>query len=188
MGFQQSRVDLDLWYRDAGDHYEYIAVYVDDVLVFSRRACEIMTELQSKYPMKGVGRPEIYLGGNIGYHSPMNVLYMSAEKYTTDSIKKLEDLFEGELRKQNSPMQSDYHPELDTSAYLGEEDHARYRMLVGSAQWAISLGRFDIAYAVSTLARYSALPREGHLQAMICLLYTSPSPRDLSTSRMPSSA
>ena len=26
------------------------------------------------------------------------------------------------------------------------------------------------------------------LQAMICLLYTSPSPRDLSTSRMPSSA
>ena len=28
----------------------------------------------------------------------------------------------------------------------------------------------------------------GHVQAGICLLYTSPSPRDLSTSRMPSSA
>ena len=47
MGFQQSQVDLDLWYRDAGDHYKYIAVYVNDVLVFSRRAREIMTELQS---------------------------------------------------------------------------------------------------------------------------------------------
>ena len=28
----------------------------------------------------------------------------------------------------------------------------------------------------------------GQLQIMACLLYTSPSPRDLSTSRMPSSA
>ena len=92
---------------------------------------------------------------------------MSAEKYTTDLLKKLEDMFEGSLRKRNSPMQSEYHPELDTSEYLGEEAHAKYRMLVGSAQWAISLGRFDIAYAVSTLARYSALPREGHLQAML---------------------
>ena len=33
------------------------------------------------------------------------------------------------------------------------------------------------------------LPREGKLNdGDICLLYTSPSPRDLSTSRMPSSA
>ena len=31
-------------------------------------------------------------------------------------------------------------------------------------------------------------PMEGDLQGIICLLYTSPSPRDLSTSRMPSSA
>ena len=36
-------------------------------------------------------------------------------------------------------------------------------------------------------------PKEGvfdftHLHRMLCLLYTSPSPRDLSTSRMPSSA
>ena len=30
--------------------------------------------------------------------------------------------------------------------------------------------------------------KEVTLQIMICLLYTSPSPRDLSTSRMPSSA
>jgi len=33
-----------------------------------------------------------------------------------------------------------------------------------------------------------ARSREGQLQVEFCLLYTSPSPRDLSTSRMPSSA
>ena len=40
--------------------------------------------------------------------------------------------------------------------------------------------------------RVTAVPQAGAarkmLQTMACLLYTSPSPRDLSTSRMPSSA
>ena len=35
---------------------------------------------------------------------------------------------------------------------------------------------------------FSALPHKASAEACICLLYTSPSPRDLSTSRMPSSA
>ena len=40
-------------------------------------------------------------------------------------------------------------------------------MLIGSAQWAIILGRLDIMQAVQCLARYSAAPREGHLQRML---------------------
>ena len=39
-------------------------------------------------------------------------------------------------------------------------------MLTGSAQWAITLGRFDIHYATSTLSRYNMCPREGHFIAM----------------------
>jgi hypothetical protein len=40
-------------------------------------------------------------------------------------------------------------------------------MLVGSAQWAVTLGRFDIQYATNTLARYNTKPREGHLKRML---------------------
>ena len=40
-------------------------------------------------------------------------------------------------------------------------------MLVGSANWCITLGRFDIHYAVSTLGRYSAAPKEGHMKVML---------------------
>ena len=36
IGFKQSRADPDLWMRDADTHYEYIAVYSDDLLVFSQ--------------------------------------------------------------------------------------------------------------------------------------------------------
>ena len=32
------------------------------------------------------------------------------------------------------------------------------------AQWAVTIGRLDIAYAVSSLSRFNANPREGHLE------------------------
>ena len=32
MGFTPSKAESDIWMRDAGDHYEYIAVYVDDLI------------------------------------------------------------------------------------------------------------------------------------------------------------
>ena len=36
MGFKPSKADYDLWMKPMGDHYEYIARYVDDVIVFSK--------------------------------------------------------------------------------------------------------------------------------------------------------
>ena len=42
---------------------------------------------------------------------------------------------------------------------------SKYRSLIESANWIVALGRFDIAYATSTLARYSAMPRIGHYKA-----------------------
>lgn len=37
-------------------------------------------------------------------------------------------------------------------------------MLIGSAQWAVTLGRYDIQYATNTLARYASMPRKGHYE------------------------
>ena len=41
--------------------------------------------------------------------------------------------------------------------------------MIGSANWILTLGRFDIANTLSTLSKYSMAPREGHFQAMIRL-------------------
>ena len=35
LGFNPSKADPDLWYRDKGDHYEYVATYIDDLLIAS---------------------------------------------------------------------------------------------------------------------------------------------------------
>jgi hypothetical protein len=42
---------------------------------------------------------------------------------------------------------------------------SRYRGIIGSRNWAVILGRFDVMYATNTLARFSMAPRLGHLEA-----------------------
>jgi hypothetical protein len=58
MGFKPSRTDLDLWYRREGNYYEYIATYVDDILVFSKSPMKLIEEIKKDYILKGVGIPE----------------------------------------------------------------------------------------------------------------------------------
>ena len=41
------------------------------------------------------------------------------------------------------------HPELDNSPLANAEEHTKFRSLVGCANWSVTLGRFDIAYAVN---------------------------------------
>ena len=53
------------------------------------------------------------------------------------------------------------------SALLNSEMHTRYQSMIGSLNWLITIGRFDIQFAVPTLARYSHAPRAGHLQALM---------------------
>ena len=40
-------------------------------------------------------------------------------------------------------------------------------MIIGSLMWAVTLGRFDVQYAVVTLTSYNTIPREGHLKAAL---------------------
>ena len=65
------------------------------------------------------------------------------------------------------PLEEGYHPDLDKSNLLVVDEISKYRMLVGCANWAVTLGQFDVHYAVSTMGRYNAAPREGHQQAML---------------------
>ena len=64
------------------------------------------------------------------------------------------------------PFHEDYHAELDESNLVPPEKISLYQSLLGSVNWIITLGRFDISYAINTLSRYSMAPREGHMKAM----------------------
>jgi hypothetical protein len=42
-------------------------------------------------------------------------------------------------------LESNDHPEIDSSEFLGEDDIQKYQSLIGAMQWAISIGCLDTA-------------------------------------------
>jgi hypothetical protein len=167
--------DADLWLREQQDHYEYIATYVDDLLVFSRNPLAIIEELKKDYVLKGVGIPEYYLGGNVETLDETwgdITTALSARTYIKNVVEKFEQMFSQSsdkpftFRQFSTPMADAYHPETDDSPLLDPKSSSQFRALVGSANWIITLGRFDIAYAIQAMSRFNMAPRVGHLTAM----------------------
>ena len=56
--------------------------------------------------------------------------------------------------KMYSPLEKGDHPELDDSELLDAEGIQQYQSLIGSLQWAISLGRFDIATSAMSTSSF----------------------------------
>jgi hypothetical protein len=171
MGYRPSKADSDFWIKDCGTHYEYIATYVDDVLAFGKNPMATIDELKNDYILKGVGRPEYYLGGNVFELDMAWAKYgvstaTSAKTYIENVVKKYETMLKEEFKKCKTPMDQGYHPELDESDLLDPKQVTLFRGLVGSANWAITLGRYDVHYATNALSRFSMMPRVGHLTAM----------------------
>ena len=166
-GFQPSLSDSDLWYRDAGDCYEYVCVYVDDLAAVMKNPAEFFRRLEDPeihgYSLKGVGPPEYHLGGNFG-RDPDGTLWWGSKTYVEKMLANYERQFGSLPKKQNVPMDDGDHPEMDTSDIVSEADRTLYMSLVGAMQWAVTLGRFDIGYATMVLSRFRAEPRIGHLE------------------------
>lgn len=167
MGFKQCLADADLWMREQEDHYEYICVYVDDLMVIMKHPTKFFDILinEYKYKLKGVGEPQYHLGGNFG-RDPDGVLYWSARTYIDKSLGNYERLFGALPKKMGSPMEKGDSPELDQTPELQPQQAKIYMSLIGQLQWCITLGRYDIAVGVATLSRFRACPRDGHLKRL----------------------
>jgi len=172
INFTPSRADMDIWMRKNGDLWEYIAVYVDDLIVIAKDVMAVLTEVKTKgkFDLKGVGKPEYYLGGDIYPSEDPNSLIktaMSAKTYLKNICDKIERVFGTTLRNYNTPLEAGYHPELDDSELLDDDDTTKYRMLTGSLNWAVTIGRVDVMFAATTMARYNHAPRFGHMKVML---------------------
>ena len=90
---------------------------------------------------------------------------LSAKTYIQNTVAKFEKDLQHSLRVSKIPMTEGLHPELDDTPLLDASLTTKFRAIVGSLNWIVTLGRFDVMYATNTLARFSMHPREGHLIA-----------------------
>jgi hypothetical protein len=168
MGFVQSKAEADIWMREGDGVYEYIAVYVDDLLIAARNPKEIVETLQEKhgFKLKGVGPLTYHLGCDYFRDKKDGTLCYGPKKYIEKIVDQYEMMFGSKPKEYTSPLEKGDHPEVDTSDELDEEGIKKYQTMIGCLQWAISLGRFDIQTATMTMSRFRSAPRKGHLDRL----------------------
>ncbi len=158
-------MDPEVWLRPRKDHYEYIGTHVDDLEVASKDPKGIFKELTNKYKfkLKGVGPLDYHLGSDFKRDKD-GALCQGCTKYLDKIFENYARMFGTQPKTYTSPLERGDHPELDTSKELDSDGIKKYQSLIGSLQWAISLGRFDIQTAVMTMSGFRCAPREGHLK------------------------
>ena len=98
-------------------------------------------------------------------------LGFSAKSHIQNVVPKFEDCFDRKFKTGfKTPMSTEYHPEVDETPFLSDEDASKFRSVIGSLNWLITLGRFDVHCATNALSRFSMAPREGHLKAALMTL------------------
>jgi hypothetical protein len=165
LGFQPCIAEPDIWLRPAQDCYEYIGVYVDDLAIVAKDPQSIIDRLTDvhKFKLKGTGPMTFHLGCDY-QRDKHGTLCISPLKYTDKVADSYKQMFGcSPVANVSSPLEKGDHPELDTSELLDQEGIERYQSLIGSLQWAVSLGRMDIQTAVMTMSSFRAAPRKGHL-------------------------
>lgn len=94
LGFERSECEDNIWIRDAGDRYEYITTYVDDLCIVCKDPQKLLSQLQGQpfnFKLKG-SQPiagAVHLGCAFSRDSE-GVLNMEPNQY----IKRMEDTFD----------------------------------------------------------------------------------------------
>jgi hypothetical protein len=165
-GLFPCKAEPDIWMRPKNGVYEYIAVYVDDLAIAMADPQEFVDVLEKKhkFKLKGTGTIAFHLGCNF-FCDDEGILCMAPKKCIEKMMMGYKLMFgEKPLSKVHSPLEKGDLPKLDTLELLDETRVQQYQSLIGSLQWAISIGRFDVATAVMSPSSFWALPCQGHLE------------------------
>jgi hypothetical protein len=153
--------------KDCITHYEYVCVYVDDLMVMAKDPKAFLYKLINvhKYKLKGFGRPTHHLGGDFCSDKD-GTLGWGAGTYCKKLIQEYERMFGQKPKEYCSPLEKGDHPEVDTSEFIDLEGIKMYQSMIGALQWAVTLRRFDILEAVMTMSGFREMPRQEHLDRL----------------------
>jgi hypothetical protein len=100
---------------------------------------------------------------------------MSSSKYVKFSVQNVKEYLvelpgdQKLMKKAAGPFSGGYKPDLDESPELEPTRSNFYQSQIGILHWCVELGCIYIITEVSMLSTYLCLPREGHLEAVLCV-------------------
>jgi hypothetical protein len=169
MGFHSSEGDLDLWMKTVDGRTDYIGIYVDDYIIVAAEPEIYDKMIRARYIVGRSGPLTRFIGCDV-INGHDNKLYLSSKRYIAGIIKHAETNHNIIINEADTPGVIDSHPEMDESPVLTAEMKREYQSLMGKLQWALTIGRIDITYEISSLSRFNANPRANHWTAVMRIL------------------
>jgi hypothetical protein len=164
LGFTASKADSNVWMRENSDVYEYSAMYIDNIAVAAHDPEKIILQLKEmhKYKLKGVGLLDYHLGCTFEHNKDGTLCY-HPKKYIACLMEHYKRMYGEQPKMLVLPLEKGDHPELDSTPELNDQGIKQYQLLIGSLQWLITLGCFDIATTVMSMSQFRVAPYDGHL-------------------------
>ena len=174
MGFAPCKSEPDIWLREKDGLYEYVAVYVDDLAIASKDPTSIVADLvdinKGNFKIKSPDSIAFHLGCDF-FRDEDGTLCFAPRKYIEKMVDNYQRIFGSKPQHRvSSPLDENDHLEIDDSPFLDEKGIQQYQSLIGSMQWAVSIGRLDIFCAIMTLSSFRVAPCEGHLERAKCII------------------
>ena len=136
LGFKSNKTDFDIWLHpvkkpDGKEYYEYVMLYVDDVMAANHKARQVMEDLGNGilYKHAKIEPPGSYLGAQLvekTLPSGIECWCISSDRYVNAAIRNVEEVAKkrpltlpGQVR---TPMDTKFVPELDRSQELDSPD------------------------------------------------------------------
>ena len=133
-----------------------------DAIIAAKNPSKYMHEIEMHFNIRGITDSTNYYLGNellqVG-----NKINVTPKKYVNEILCNYKRTH-SDLKKEVPPMMVKEHPELYDSTLLNEKYHKSFQHNIGVCQWMIVAGKFDLAYAVSSLSRFLDAPWVGHLE------------------------
>ena len=151
-GFHQSKVDPDVWMRVLNDMWEFIVVYVDNIIAAMNNPQSFFDELQGPnggFTMKGVGSPTYHLGADFFWDDD-GMLCMGTQTYAKQLCTTFESLYGEQPKTVFSPLDHKDHPELDDTPLCGPDDTAKPQSLISIKRFVPSSHGIRINCATNT--------------------------------------
>ena len=156
LGFKPCKPGPCVWLREMKNKYEYIAIYIDDLLIPCEKQQRIIQDLKEKFKfkIKGDGPLEYNLGCD---YKPDKDGTLAAQptKYINKILESYKKMFPNKyFLNVKSPLEKNDHPELDNTELCNEEQITKYMCMIGQLLRSITLARYDILAHVMPMSRF----------------------------------
>jgi hypothetical protein len=141
MGFIPSQAKADIWMKDNNNLYEYIAVYINDLLIAAKIPKEIVQTLEErhKFKLKGAGPLTYHFGCDYSRDRDHDgTLCFGPRKYITNMMAQFKNMYSYKPKECTSPLEKGDNPDVATSEAFDEESIKKYQTMIRCLQWAVS--------------------------------------------------